>query len=155
VGQWLGHKSNTKSQLTQANSHLTAAGQLTQSGKDIIQEQLHLKIMASQIFALLSNEAQKVIEHQSNEYTWKDTNGVDKEMDGMTITALILWRLRPHHKVDMYSEIGAVRKMTIVLFDNDINLFFDAIRSSKHQIDSRDPLAYTDNTFVCNIFAQP
>jgi hypothetical protein len=43
--------------LTQAKGHLTAAGQLTQSGKDIIQEQLHSKIMASQIFALLSNKA--------------------------------------------------------------------------------------------------
>ena len=45
-------------ELTQANGHLTAADQLTQSGKDIIQEWLHLKIMASQIFALLSNDAQ-------------------------------------------------------------------------------------------------
>jgi hypothetical protein len=119
--------------------------------------------MASKIFALLSNKAQKVIErqsneytwkdangvdeemdgmtiialaqkvieHQSNEYTWKDANGVDEEMDGMTITALILWHLRPHHKVDMYSEIGAVKEITIAQFDNHINLFFDAIRSSK------------------------
>jgi hypothetical protein len=56
------------SELTQVDSHRTAAGQLTQSGKDIIQEWLHSKIMASQIFALLSDEAQKVIECQSNEY---------------------------------------------------------------------------------------
>ncbi len=78
------------SELTQVDSHRTAAGQLTQSGKDIIQEWLHSKIMASQIFALLSDEAQKVIECQSNEYMQKDANGVDEEMDGMTITALIL-----------------------------------------------------------------
>jgi hypothetical protein len=44
--------------------------------------------------------------------------------------------------------------MTIAQFDNEINLFFDAIRSSKLQIDSKDPLAYTDNAFVCNNFAQ-
>jgi hypothetical protein len=116
-------------ELTQANGHLTAAGQLTESGKDIIQERLHSKIMASQIFVLLSNKAQKVIECQSTEYMWKGANGVDKEMDGMTITALILWCLRPHHKVDMYSKIGAVKKMTIAQFNNDINLFFDAIES--------------------------
>jgi hypothetical protein len=110
--------------------------------------------MASQIFALLSNEAQKVIKLQSNEYMWKDANGVDKEMDGMTITALILWHLFPHHKVNMYSEIGTIKKMTISKFNNDINLFFDAIRNSKLQIDSKDPLAYTDDAFVCDIFAQ-
>ncbi len=141
-------------ELTQANGHLTAAGWLTQSGKDIIQERLHSKIMTSQIFALLPDKARKVIERQSNEYTWKDANGVDKKMDGMTITALILCRLCPHHKVDMYSEIGAVKKMTIAQFDNDINLFFDTIRSSKLQIDSKDPLVYTDDAFVHDIFAQ-
>jgi hypothetical protein len=45
------------SELTQANGYLTAAGRLTQSGKDIFQKQLHSKIMTSQIFALLSDEA--------------------------------------------------------------------------------------------------
>jgi hypothetical protein len=141
-------------ELTQADGNLTATGQLTQSGKEIIQEKLHLKIMASQIFALLSNDAQKVIERQSDEYTWKDPNGVDEEMDGMTIAAIVLWHLCPHHKVDMYSEIGAVKGMMIAQFDNDIDLFFDAIKSSKLQIDSNDWLAYTDDAFVCDIFAQ-
>jgi hypothetical protein len=95
-----------------------------------------------------------VIEHQSNEYTWKDANRVDEEIDGITITALILWHLCPHHKVDIYYEIGAVKKMTIEQLDNDINLFFNAIRSSKLQIDSKDLFVYTDDAFVCNIFAQ-
>jgi hypothetical protein len=54
----------------------------------------------------------------------------------------------------MYSEIGAVKKMTIAQYDNDINLFFDSIKSVKLQINSKDPMAYTDNAFVCNIFVQ-
>ncbi len=103
---------------------------------------------------MLTDDARKVIKRQSTEYTWKDMNGLDEEMDGMTIVALILKRLCPHHKVDMYSEIGAVKKMTIAQFDNDINLFFDSIKSVKLQIDSKDPLAYTDDAFVCDIFVQ-
>ncbi len=75
-------------------------------------------------------------------------------MDGMTITALILWCLRLHHKVDVYSKIGAVKKMTIAQYYNGINLFFDSIKSVKLQIDSKDPLAYTDDAFVCDIFVQ-
>ena len=71
-------------------------------------------------------------------------------MDGMTILALILQGLRPHYKVDMYSEIGAVKKMTIAQYDNNINLFFDSIKSVKLQINSKDPMAYTDDAFVCN-----
>jgi hypothetical protein len=47
---------------------------------------------------MLSDDACKVIERQSEEYMWKDMNGLNEEMDGMTITAFILWRLRPHNK---------------------------------------------------------
>jgi hypothetical protein len=81
-------------------------------------------------------------------------NGLNEEMDGMTITALTLWYLRPHHKVDMYSEIGAAKKMTIAQYDNDINLFLDSIKSVKLQIDSEEPMACTDDAFVCDIFVQ-
>ncbi len=72
----------------------------------------------------------------------------------MTITALILWCLRPHHKMDMYSKIGAVEKMTIVQYNNGINIFFDSIKSVKLQIDSKDAMAYTDNAFVHDFFVQ-
>ena len=38
---------------------------------------------------MLSDDACKEIKDQSQreEYTWKDANGLDEEMDGMTITA--------------------------------------------------------------------
>jgi hypothetical protein len=45
--------------------------------------------------------------------------------------------------------------MTLVQYDNDINLFFDSIKSVKLQINSKDPMANTDNAFVHNIFVQP
>jgi hypothetical protein len=73
-------------------------------------------------------------------------------MDGMTITALILWHLQPHHKVDMYSEISAIKKMTIEQYNIDINFFFNSIKSVKLQIDSKDPMEYTDDAFVHGIF---
>jgi hypothetical protein len=79
---------------------------------------LHSKIFAYQILSMFSDDACKVIEHQSEEYIWTDASGLDEEMDGMTILALVLRCLWPHHKVDMNSEIGAVKKMTIVQYDN-------------------------------------
>ncbi len=92
-------------ELTLGYGHLTIAGKLTVIGKAIIQERIHSKILAHQAMAMLSNEARQVIEHQSNLFVWKDENSIDEEMDGLTIVALILWRLHPHHKVDMYAEI--------------------------------------------------
>jgi len=72
--------------------------------------------------SMLSDDARKVIERQFEEYTWYDNDGPNKEMEGQIIMALILKRLRPHYKVDMYSEIGTIKKMAIAQFDNDINL---------------------------------
>jgi hypothetical protein len=139
-------------ELTQANGELTGTDRLTIAGKEVIQKRLHSKIFAYQILSMLSGDACKVIERQSKEYTWTDSTGLDKEMDGMTILALILWCLQPHYKMDMYSKIGAVKKMTIAQYDNNINLFIDSIKSVKLQIDSKDPMAYTGDAFVCDIF---
>jgi len=52
-------------ELTQANSELTpTTKKLTATGKDVIQKRLHSKIFATQITAMLSNDARKVIECQ-------------------------------------------------------------------------------------------
>jgi hypothetical protein len=72
---------------------LTGSGRLTAAGKEVIQARLHSKIFAYQILSILSDDACKVIERQREEYTLTDASGLDKEMDGMTILALILWRL--------------------------------------------------------------
>ena len=141
--------------LTQANGELTTGGRLTASGKKVIQQRILSKILAHQTLALLNNEARQVIEQQSDLYTWKDLTGVeDDEMDGLTIVALILRRLRPHHKVDMYAEIGKAKKLTVAQFDNDIHLFLDAMKTIKLQIDQKDSMAYTDDAFVRDLFMQ-
>ena len=79
--------------LTQANGELTNTGQLTAAGKEVIQTRLQAKIFAYQLLSMLSDDAHKVIERQSKEYTWTNADGFDEEMDGMTILALILQHL--------------------------------------------------------------
>ncbi len=48
-------------------------------------------------------------------------------------------------------QIGAVKKMTLVQYNNGINLFFDLIKRVKLQINSKDPMTYTDAAFVSDI----
>ena len=104
--------------------------------------------MVSQILSMLSDDARQVIERQSDEYSWTDLAGLDKEMDGMTILALVLCCLHPHHKVDMYTEIGILKTISIAQYDNDVHLYFDAITSKKLAIDMKDSTAYTNDSFV-------
>jgi hypothetical protein len=54
----------------------------------------------------------------------------------------------------MYAEFGKAKKLTVAQFDNDIHLFFIAMKSIKLQIDQKDSLAYTDDAFVRDLFLQ-
>ncbi len=54
----------------------------------------------------------------------------------------------------MYAEIGKAKKLTVAQFDNDIILFFDAMKSTKLQIDQKDSLACMDDAFVQDLFIQ-
>jgi hypothetical protein len=54
----------------------------------------------------------------------------------------------------MYTEITNAKKLTISHYDNDVQLYFDAITFSKLQIDQKDPTAYTEDAFIRDIFLQ-
>jgi hypothetical protein len=54
------------SNLTAAGGHLTTAGCLTQTRKDIIQGRLHSKILAHQILSMFTDDACQVIKLQSD-----------------------------------------------------------------------------------------
>jgi hypothetical protein len=54
----------------------------------------------------------------------------------------------------MHAEIGKAKKLTTAQFDSDIHLFFNAMKRIKLQIDQKDSLAYTDDTFVQDLFIQ-
>jgi hypothetical protein len=145
---------NIIAELTQANGFLDAAGDLTNDGKDLILERMHSKFLAHHLLELISNSARQVIEHNNELYTWSTVDGNEEETDGMTILAMILGRIRPNFKVDMYAEIGKVKKLTIAQHDNDVQLYFDAVKFIKLQIDQKDPTAYTEDSFIRDIFLQ-
>ncbi len=58
-------------------------------------------------------------------------NGGEEEVNGLTILALIHARIQSNYKVEMYSEITKVKKQLIVMYDNNVQLFFDAIKYVK------------------------
>jgi hypothetical protein len=87
-------------------------------------------------------------------YTWVSSNERKEELDGLTILALILAHICSNFKVDMYNEITNVKKLTIAQDDNDVQLFFDAIKFLKLHINQKDPTACTKDAFICDIFLQ-
>jgi hypothetical protein len=67
---------------------------------------------------------------------------------------LLLMCICPNFKVDMYTKTTKVKKITIAQYDNDVQLYFDAVPFLKLQIDQKDPMAYTDDAFIRDIFLQ-
>ncbi len=54
----------------------------------------------------------------------------------------------------MYAEITKVKKLTIAQYNNNVQLYFDAVQFLKLQIDQKDPNAYTEDAYICDIFLQ-
>jgi hypothetical protein len=103
---------------------------------------------------LLAPSARQVIEQHTHLFTSINQNGREEEVDGLTIVALILSRIQPNFKVDMYSKITKMTQLTIAQYDNDVQLFFDAIKFLKLHINQKDPTAYTEDAFIQDIFLQ-
>jgi hypothetical protein len=71
---------------------------------------MHCKFLAHQLLESLSLAAHQSIEQFKNLYTWTSLDGKDKEMDELTILALVINRICPHYKVNMYLEIEKIKK---------------------------------------------
>jgi hypothetical protein len=98
---------------------------------------MHSKFLGHHILELLTDSACQAIKQQSLLYTWSAVNRLKKEIDGLTILVLVLTRIHPNFKVDVYLEIMKFKKLT----DNDVQLYFDVIKFSKLQIDQKNPTA--------------
>jgi hypothetical protein len=145
---------NTVEDLTAANGFLTSGGALNAEGKKLVLKRMHSKFLAHQLLELLTDTAHQAIEQQSLLYTWVTANRHEDELDGLMILALVLARICPNFKVDMYTEITKAKKLTISQYDNDVQLYFDTIIFSKLQIDQKDLTAYTKDAFIQDIFLQ-
>jgi hypothetical protein len=118
---------NTVEDLTAVNGFLTSGGALNAEGKKLVLKWMHSKFLAHQLLELLTDTARQAIEQQSSLYTWVTANRHEEELVGLTILALVLARIHPNFKVDMYTEITKAKKLTISQYDNYIQLYFDAV----------------------------
>jgi hypothetical protein len=110
--------------------------------------------MAHQVLSLLTPTARQTVEQLKKLYTWVTPDGKEEEMDGLTILAIILNRIRPHYKVDMYLEIEKLKKETLEQHGNQVDLYFDSVRLHMLGIMQKNTQAYTDDQFVRDIFKE-
>jgi hypothetical protein len=54
----------------------------------------------------------------------------------------------------MYAKITKVKEIAIAQYDNDVQLYFDAVQFLKLQIDQKDTTTYTDDALIWDIFLE-
>jgi hypothetical protein len=140
--------SNTIEPLPVANGGLVCAGTLPDKGNDLVLEQMHSKFLGHQIMELLTDSACQAIEQHPNQYTWISQNGHKEEVDGLMILALILGRIHPNFKANMFHEITELKKLSITQYNQVVQLFFEAIKFYKLHINQNGPTTYTEDAFI-------
>jgi hypothetical protein len=143
---------NTIAKLTKADGFIDVNSDLTEEGKQLVLEGMHSKFLGHHLLELLTDSVRQAIEQQSSIYTWISQSGTKEEVDGLTILALILARNCSNLSLDMYAVITKVKKLTIAQHNDDVQLYFDVVQFLKLQINQKDPNAYTEDAYICDIF---
>jgi hypothetical protein len=86
----------TIKEMTIANGLAITPSNLKSSklGEVLQLQRMYLKFMAHQRILLLTPTARQAVEQHKGLYTWHTPDGKEEEMDGLTILAIILNRIR-------------------------------------------------------------
>jgi hypothetical protein len=89
-------------------------------GENLQMACLHSKFLVHQFLESLSLAACQSIKQFKKLHTWTSPDGKDKEMDELTILALVINCICPHYKVDMYLEIEKIKKENLEQYENNL-----------------------------------
>ena len=130
------------------------AGAITTTGKNVLRDRMHSKILARQVVELLDEDARRSIMLEAAKYTWTSPDGRETEQDGLVILALVLARVKPHYKADMFMEVQKLKNLTLKQFGGDVNLYFDEMKRGKQRIDQKDRHFYPGDQYVKDLLTQ-
>ena len=136
------------------NQSEIVAGNITALGKNLLRDRMHSKFLAIQVLALLDDDAQEALQLDRALFTWTSADGRDTEQCGVTILAIVMSRLKPHYKVDLFAEVEKIKSITLAQFGSNLLEYFDAVKQSKKLIDSKSKRMYSDDMFLQDVFKQ-
>ena len=117
----------------------------TASGRQLLRDRMHSKIMSHQVMRLFNDKGQRTLEIEKEIVTWTSANGRETERDGVSLVAVILSRIKPHYNVDMWKEMKKIKELTLKQFGNNPVKYLDKMKLEKLLIDEKDSTAYSDN----------
>jgi hypothetical protein len=79
-------------------------------GENLQMACMHSKFLAHQLLESLTLAACQSIKQFKKLCTWTSPDGKDEEMDGLTILALVVNRIRHRYMINMYLDIKKIKK---------------------------------------------
>ena len=99
-------------------------------------------------------DGQRTLETEKDMCTWVLANGRETKRNGTLLVSMILSRIKPHFRVDMWTKIKKIKELTLKQFGNDPVKYLDEMKMKKLLIDEKDPNACSENVYVKDMFAQ-
>ena len=136
------------------NQKEPVAGNITTLGKNQMRNRMHSKFLAVQVLALLDDDAQEALQLDRALFTWTSADGRDIALCGVTILAIVMSRLKPPYKVDLFAKVEKIKAITLAQFGSNLLEYFDAVKQSKKLIGSKSKNMYSDDMFLQDLFKQ-
>jgi hypothetical protein len=108
-------------EMTAASDEVTTASALTKVGKEKFMERWKSTILAHQVMALLTSEAQASIKIHKDAYLWMDLQTDETVKDGCSLLNEVLKLMCPDVQANVYVELAKIKSI------KPVNYFFNMI----------------------------
>jgi hypothetical protein len=118
-------------ELSATRGEVGTASALTKSGKKKFMECWKSTILAFQVMAMLSPDAQATIKIQENAYQWIDPLSDEIVVDGQSLLNEALKLMRPDVQTNVYDELAEIKSIKPVDHGFNIVKWHSAMESKR------------------------
>ena len=140
--------------LSAARGELTAGvrGTLNDEGKKIFLLRWRSTMMAHHCIQLLTPEAQGLMKIYQSQFEWFHDGSGETIQDGLTLATLILQKMRPNVKINVFNEIMKIKQLKLDQFGNNVTTWLTKMEEKRINIELKVPGSYHDDQYIMDIF---
>jgi len=138
--------------LSQAHGEVTG-GRLNDLGKKLFMWHKRMAWLGHHCLTLLTIEVRAMIMvRKQMMYTWYDPESGETIKDGLIILFLILQKIRPNVRINVFNEISKLKELKPKQFNFNIVQWLSELKAKRLSIELKIPGAYHNNQFIMDIF---
>ena len=126
-------------------------GDLNAQGKLVFIKRWRSRMLATHALKSLTPEAVKSLQTNQGVYEWYHPISGETAEDGLTVMAIILQKMRPNVKINVFNEISKIKRLDLSAHGGNITAWSSAMEAKRATIELKIPGAYDDDQFMMDI----